>query len=912
VQTLAELQLGSGLDEVPRARRFAVQALAEQPESLVDDAALIVTELLTNAFLHGEPPVTLRVRHLDDRIRVEVEDTGRKMPVTVRHSTEAMTGRGLPLVSALSAAWGVDARHGGGKAVWAELTPESSAALPVDSSPEVDLDAFLEAWTDEEDDGEPRYTVRLGAVPTDLLLAAKGHIDNVVREFTLARAGDDVQHDPEMRARFAQLIETVTRGFVDARAEIKRQAVEAASRGDVQTELVLHLPLSAADAGEQYLAALDETDAYARAARLLTLATPPTHRVFRRWYVQALVDQLRAQARGEEPPAVRTFPQRLADEVEELALYREAWDRLQLLQKVTTDLTNARTVEEIAGVVVDSARDYLGAISGRVYLLVGDMLESVAAHAADEEITQQYPHVPVDADLPGGVVVRTGRPLLFRNLGQLSERFPALAEMYDGAPERALHIAPLIVGDHTLGVLSLAFLGGGLLGEDSQAEFVTSLADALAQALERATALDTARAANERLAFLADASVALSGSLDYRETLSAVARVFVPRLADWCVIQVLEGNELTNVAVVHHDPAKVQWAEQISGRYPTDMDSPTGAPNVIRTGRSELYAEIPDEMLVAAAVDEEHLQVIRELGMTSVLVVPLTGRTGTFGVISLIYAESGRSYSESDIVFVEDVARRAALAVETAHTFREQSGRLAEVTRIAEAAQLAILSPPPARIGPVALAARYVSAAAEARVGGDLYEVVARPGGVRLLIGDVRGKGLSAVRTATVVLGEFRATAADIDDLVDVAVQIDRRLRPYLADDEDFVTALLAEVRDDGTFSIAACGHPPALLFSAGTVTAVDTTPTLPLGLGAAPQLVTGRLDVGDRLLLYTDGVIEARDGSGAFVDVVPLIEPLRERALDDVLDAVLAKLHEAVGPELGDDVALLVAEYRG
>lgn len=909
MQTVAELPLGSEPDAVPRARRFAVAALSDQPDTLVDDAALIVTELLTNAVLHGEPPVTLRVRHLDERVRVEVEDAGRKLPVKVRHSTEAMTGRGLPLVAALAAAWGVDARKGGGKAVWAELDPDAPTT-PLDQAPEVDLDAFLAAWPDDEPDDETRYTIRLGAVPTDLLLAAKAHIDNVVREFTLAR-GDSAHGDPEMQRHFSELIETVTHGFADARAEIKRQAVEAAARGDVHTDLVLTLPLSAADAGEQYLLALDEADGYARGARLLTLATPPAHRVFRQWYVQSLVDQLRAQAIGVEPPALRTFPQRLADEVEDLAVYREAWDRLQLLQKVTADLTTARTVEEIARVVVDSAHDDLGAISARVYLLVGDMLESVAAHGEDPVRAEAYPHVPVSADLPGSVVVRTGRPMLLRNVAQILEQFPALSDIYAGATERILHVAPLIVGEHTLGVLSLTFPGGGHLGEESQTGFVNSLADALSQALERATALDDARAANERLSFLAEASVVLSRSLDYRDTLSAVARLLVPRLADWCVIQVLEGSELTTVALTHHDPAKVEWAEQMSGRYPTDMDAPSGVPNVIRTGRSELYAEIPDELLVEAAVDDEHLELIRGLGMSSVLVVPLTGRMGTFGAITLIHAESGRRYSESDIVFVEDVALRAALAVETAHAFREQSGRLAEVTRIAETAQLAILAPPPEQIGPVALAARYVSAAAEARVGGDLYEVVARPGAVRLLIGDVRGKGLAAVRTATVVLGEFRAAAADLDDLVDVAVQIDRRVRPYLAD-EDFVTALIAEIRDDGTFSIASCGHPPALVATSGSVEEIETAPSLPLGLGAQPELTTGRLDPGDRLLLYTDGVIEARDPSGATVELLPLIDPLRVGDHGDVLDAILDALHDAVGPDLGDDVALLVAEYRG
>ncbi len=331
----------------------------------------------------------------------------------------------------------------------------------------------------------------------------------------------------------------------------------------------------------------------------------------------------------------------------------------------------------------------------------------------------------------------------------------------------------------------------------------------------------------------------------------------------------------------------------------------------MRSGRSELYPELPEGLLEAVAADEEHLAALRALGLSSCLVVPLAGRAGIFGAITLLYADPARHYGEDDVPFAEDVARRAALAIETARIFRDQSGRLADVTRVAEAAQHAILATPPAQIGPVALAARYVSAAAEALVGGDLYEVVARPGAVRLLIGDVRGKGLAAVRTATVVLGEFRAAASDLDDLGDVARQLDRRLRPYLGD-EDFVTALVAEVADDGTCLIASCGHPSALVASRGTITRVRTPPSLPLGLGAEPVITPVQLIPGDRLLLYTDGVVEAREAGGAFVDVPTLVRPLTTAGLDVVLDEILAGLQEAVGHDLGDDLALLVAEYRG
>jgi serine phosphatase RsbU (regulator of sigma subunit) len=297
--------------------------------------------------------------------------------------------------------------------------------------------------------------------------------------------------------------------------------------------------------------------------------------------------------------------------------------------------------------------------------------------------------------------------------------------------------------------------------------------------------------------------------------------------------------------------------------------------------------------------------------MTSVLVVPLTGRSGTFGAITMISADPSRTYDDSDRQFAEDLARRAAVAVDTVTAFQTQQGRLAAVTRIAQAAQQAILAPPPARSGSVALAARYVSATAEALVGGDLYEVVSRPGAVRLLIGDVRGKGLEAVRSAAIVLGEFRAAAADVDRLEDVAVQIDRRLRSYLQD-EDFVTALIAEITDDGQYTIASCGHPPALLLSAGAITAIEAAPSLPLGLGADPVAVTGQLTPGDRLLLYTDGLIEARDHDRRFVDVQVVVRPLADADLDAGLDDILHALRAITGADLSDDLALLAAEYLG
>jgi serine phosphatase RsbU (regulator of sigma subunit)/anti-sigma regulatory factor (Ser/Thr protein kinase) len=905
-RTATELLLGNEPQAPSQARRFLARALDGLAQETIEDAQLIVTELITNAMLHGAPPVKLRVRRDGASVRIEVEDCGRHMPVMPLQSADAMTGRGLALVSALASSWGVEGGDSGGKVVWVE----PGSVRQDTPQPDLDVDAFLASWVeDDEASPEQLYRVRLGAVPTDLLIAAKAHIDNVVREFTLARtegASTGVEPPPEL----GRLIETVTQDFASARAEIKRQALRAAEQGKEETELVLRQPAATADAGERYLAALDEADRYARTARLLTLETPPVHRVFRRWYVQALVDQLRAAVRGDQAPPPMTFPHVLADEVTRLATLRDAWDRLQLLQKVTGELTGAGTVEDIAATVVANAREFLGALSARVYVLEREgVLRSIASSGGTQAWVDDYDEVPVEADLPAALAVRTGQPLLLRNLVQLSERFPQLATVYPA--ERAIHVAPLAIGDHRLGAFAVSFPVSGDLDEQTQVAFVRALADALAQALERALAMAAAAEANDRLAFLADASVALSSSLDYHETVDAVATLLVPRLADWCVVQLMERGELRTVAALHTDPEKVAWANNMADRYPTDLDAPTGTGKVLRTGLTEHYEDISEDLIRESTQDPEHRETLLQLGMSSVLIVPLTGRSGTFGAITLIAAESGRRYGPADITFVEDVARRAALALETAQMFQEQSGRLADVTRVAEAAQHAILAPPPAQLGPVALSARYVSAAAEALIGGDLYEVVGRPGAVRLLIGDVRGKGLAAVRTATVVLGEFRAAAADVDDLAEAARQIDRRVRAYLGD-EDFVTALLAEIADDGHFAIASCGHPPAVLASGGSLQELTAPPTLPLGLGADPELLTGRLEPGDRLLLYTDGVIEARDRDGHFVDLLQLVAPLCGGTLETVLDDVLTTLRTTVGRELGDDLALVVAEYRG
>ncbi|MFF8732734.1 PP2C family protein-serine/threonine phosphatase [Streptomyces sp. NPDC015171] len=237
---------------------------------------------------------------------------------------------------------------------------------------------------------------------------------------------------------------------------------------------------------------------------------------------------------------------------------------------------------------------------------------------------------------------------------------------------------------------------------------------------------------------------------------------------------------------------------------------------------------------------------------------------------------------------------------------------LADVRSVAEAAQQALLQPVPETVGPFQVAVRYSAAAAEARIGGDLYALVSTPHGVRLIVGDVRGKGLPAVGTAALVLGVFREAAYDEADLLAVVDRIERSLARNLGPD-DFVTAVVAGHSTPGHLDIVNCGHAPPLLISAsGTVRAVEPLrPAPPLGLraltGQTPSLQRLPLAPADQLLLYTDGVIEARDHTRAFYS---LTEGVARHVSDDparTLTALHAELLAHVGGRLHDDAALLL-----
>ncbi|WP_250122583.1 PAS domain S-box protein [Chroococcidiopsis sp. CCMEE 29] len=185
----------------------------------------------------------------------------------------------------------------------------------------------------------------------------------------------------------------------------------------------------------------------------------------------------------------------------------------------------------------------------------------------------------------------------------------------------------------------------------------------------------------EQERFLAEASAILGVSLDYQTILENLARLVVPQLADWCSIHMVEEDDsVRQVTVAHVNPSKVKWAQEFQRRYPTNPNDTFNAPQVIRTGQSELYNQVPDRLLQSIAQDAEHLELLRQVGIKSVLCVPMKARGRTLGAISFVSAESNRSYTQADLALAEDLGRRAGLAVDNARLY-EQANEIGENLR---------------------------------------------------------------------------------------------------------------------------------------------------------------------------------------------------------------------------------------
>ncbi|HEX5598935.1 MAG TPA: PP2C family protein-serine/threonine phosphatase [Micromonosporaceae bacterium] len=280
-------------------------------------------------------------------------------------------------------------------------------------------------------------------------------------------------------------------------------------------------------------------------------------------------------------------------------------------------------------------------------------------------------------------------------------------------------------------------------------------------------------------------------------------------------------------------------------------------------------------------------------------------------LVGSAFVLAGPEFSLATGVNVVGIALATGIAAGVATIRERQAERIAELSKLASVAQQAVLRTLGPQVGTLAVAGRYISATAVADIGGDLYEALDTPYGVRIIIGDVRGKGLEAVRLASVVLGSYRHVAYERADLRAVVADLDRAVARSVGD-EDFVTAALVEERG-GTLTIVNCGHPPPLLLRRGEVIPLEPpAPAPPLGFMPVVRPRTERLEPGDRLLLYTDGLGEARRDGEFFPTANRAWRLLGHGTVGDGLISLETALIEWVRGRLDDDIALVLMEYTG
>jgi PAS domain S-box-containing protein len=427
-------------------------------------------------------------------------------------------------------------------------------------------------------------------------------------------------------------------------------------------------------------------------------------------------------------------------------------------------------------------------------------------------------------------------------------------------------------------------------GSDGRIERITGL---LSDVTDR-------RQREEAREFLDTASQVLAASMDPVQTLDEVAQLAVPRLADWCAVQLVADmtGVYEQVAVAHVDPAKVRWARELQDRYPPDPDSPTGAPAVIRNGRSELYPMIDSALLEAAALDEEQIQLVRDLKMHSVMVVPLAARGRTLGAITFVWAESERQYSTRELELAEELGRRAGLAIDHARLFAREHAT-------AETLQRALLPTALPELPGHELVVRYVPSDARDHAGGDWYDAFWLPDGrFGIVIGDVGGRGMDAAATMGQIRNALRAyalkgagTAEVLDDL--------HNLVAASAGAITFATVIYVVLDPaTGNGELATAGHLPALLVGENTHY-VEAPRCPPLGFSGAARCSLGRFQLGpgETLWLFTDGLIESRKrpldtGLAALAEAAGRAEG----SLDAIADQLLVELPAS----RDDDIALL------
>jgi serine/threonine-protein kinase RsbW len=370
----------------------------------------------------------------------------------------------------------------------------------------------------------------------------------------------------------------------------------------------------------------------------------------------------------------------------------------------------------------------------------------------------------------------------------------------------------------------------------------------------RATSVRLA-AAERAQRFLLDASAVITRASGYAETLRSLAGVAVPVLGDLCLIDVVEERgRLARIASMHAEPGLQSLADELAG-YPPDPAGAHPSAQTIRDGRSRFSGEMSDEFLAATAHDERHLSILRRLGFTSYMTVPLLAEDEVLGAVTMVSAGSGRRFGPDDLALVEDLAVRAAAVVVKER--RSDSQR-----RLSHSLQADLLPADPPKLSGVQVAVRYLPGTGDVEVGGDFWDIAELADGtVGLAVGDVEGHDMTAAAAMVQlrsVIRALRAQSSGPDELISLIHDAWDQL-----DTERMVTACFVRLYPaSGTLRVGLAGHPPPLLIERpGHAAYLDAEPGPPLGtIPVIPAMAESAWPPGAVLVMFTDGLVEGQD----------------------------------------------------
>jgi PAS domain S-box-containing protein len=609
--------------------------------------------------------------------------------------------------------------------------------------------------------------------------------------------------------------------------------------------------------------------------------------------------------------------------------------RLRGLQAVTMSLIRAVDARSVAEAVLDEGVSAVGGRTGSICLLAEDGVTVEIVHEVGyhDDVKAAWRTFPLHADLPASDAIRTGQTVLLRGPDDRDARYP----IFRGTPmvsDSAYAVVPLVDENGiTFGAMVVGFPEPQAFNE-AQLRILSALSAQAATALRRATLYEEAREAAEaerearvaaeraqdRLAFLAEASSDLASSvLDLETTLARVVELAVPRLADGCAIHLADERGIARaLAATHLDPSRVAPLQVAA-----DTLGVAGVGAVIRTGRAEIHGEMSDDVLRGLAGDPVHLAGLRAAGYGSMAVLPLQSQSRAVGALTLVTG-AARRFEDADLQLAEQLAVRAAIAIETARLFADR-------TRVARSLQASLLPPSLPTIPGLELGARYAPAGEGVEVGGDFYDAFALDGGRWLLVvGDVRGKGVDAaavtglarhtIRSLALYESEPSAILAQLNHVL-LAAEADRTAAFLPCDDPPwdlteprFCTVALAIVEpgDDGA-DVVVCsgGHPlPLVARIDGRVEAAGQAGSL-LGASAAIDLHDVRLHLapGESLVCFTDGIVERHQGRCFFDEagIAAVLSDVADADAPTIAARIEQKARGLFADDPHDDMAVLV-----